>query len=150
MKAGNAVVSCWSVRLLELNELLRWFQFRISELPSISAACTERLSPTKCPSAPRSLSLSHISDAPIALPEHIHHHIPNPLTSATMLRRPPTAITLTHEDIAAYEQSRQKKLEQQRSSAGNNKSNAGEQRPQEQAKPSRTQSDRIMGTGGRS
>jgi hypothetical protein len=66
-----------------------------------------------------------------------------------MLRRAPTAITLTQDDIARYEESRQRRLLAQQQSqapdAARHNSGSGRQTMQ----PARSKEDRIMGTGGR-
>ena len=62
--------------------------------------------------------------------------------SPKMLRRPPTAITLTHEDIAIYEQTRQQRHHQDPSLSESNK---GKGQANEEQPKSRTRDDRIMG-----
>lgn len=77
-----------------------------------------------------------------------------------MLRRPPTAITLTAEDIAAYEASRQRRQWEQSSQLSAASGENSNQRldpndelrplPGEKARIVRTREERIMGTAGRS
>jgi len=73
-----------------------------------------------------------------------------------MLRRPPTQIALTTEDIAAYEANRHRRqLEQTQASQISFTSGHGKERdpndelkplPQEKARIARTQGERIMGS----
>jgi hypothetical protein len=69
-----------------------------------------------------------------------------------MLRRPPTAITLSNEDIAKFEEARKLKQLQKRLEATAENSQEGHKNPEAQdgaEKPrNRNATDRIMGTGG--
>lgn len=69
-----------------------------------------------------------------------------------MLRRPPTVITLTADDINAYEESRQKRLREQQI-AENRRADKGKSSVEdpfsaapEKPKTARSQQERIMGT----
>jgi hypothetical protein len=68
-----------------------------------------------------------------------------------MLRRSPTSITLTQDDITRYEESRQKRLlaqQQAELSSGGLKSSKGSDQSTAIARSGRSKEDRIMGTGG--
>lgn len=67
-----------------------------------------------------------------------------------MLRRPPTVITLTSDDINAYEENRQKRLEEQQTMenkrvARTNSNTAVEEKRRTKA---RSAQERIMGASG--
>lgn len=69
-----------------------------------------------------------------------------------MLRRPPTAITLSSEDILKFEESRKKKLAQKRSEAASESSQdvakSVETQGGAEKSGNQTATDRIMGPGG--
>ncbi|KAJ9648401.1 hypothetical protein H2201_000738 [Coniosporium apollinis] len=81
-----------------------------------------------------------------------------------MLRRPATVITLTADDIAAYEANRQRRIQSQQNRQGSELSSFDGSRdgksradpndelkptPQEKARSARTREERIMGGGSR-
>ena len=68
---------------------------------------------------------------------------------AAMLRRPPTAIVLTTEDIIRYEEARQQKLAQAREASVESAKPAAKSKRAKDAddKAQRSASERIMGAG---
>jgi hypothetical protein len=69
-----------------------------------------------------------------------------------MLRRPPTAITLSNEDILKFEESRKKRLAEKRAQAASQSSQSGSKSTETQGAAQKsgnqTATDRIMGAGG--
>jgi hypothetical protein len=70
-----------------------------------------------------------------------------------MLRRPPTAITLTQDDITRYEETRQKRLLEQQQTSQISRSSFESSRNSKQSGATsgagRSKEQRIMGTSGR-